>query len=401
MSEDCSPVGIPLWATIVLGILFAVITLLGIGGNAIVCYIILGNKCMRTVTNYFIVNVALSDLLVAVFCVEISYYEAVFQWPFSDDVSCKLVRFVQSVSVSVSIFTLVAISLDRFFAIIYPFRKKMESIHVIIIIILIWCVSLSLAVPLLLHNYTLLYSNFTYCGEVWDFEDKIIDDQKRFAYSISMLLLQYCIPLIILAGAYGTIGWNVWAHKTPGEVEHTRDQKIRETKNKLVKMFAFIVLVFALCYLPQHVMTLVQDFDKTNKVGCYKYARLVHTTCLCIALSNCIYNPIIYCWMNAKFRNGFKAFFNWICPCFIRRPVKDEYWSLKRIPTLQTQTTDSMAVRSDKWGSDSRKSNQGRFEHQENKPFIKHVPSAKASPAISPVSVDFDTENSNVRQSSD
>ncbi|XP_071953087.1 RYamide receptor-like [Antedon mediterranea] len=401
MSDVCVPDSIPLWAAIIYGILYAVITLLGIGGNAIVCYIVLGNKCMRTVTNYFIVNVAFSDLLVAVFCVELSYYESVFEsWPLGE-VGCKLVRYVQSVSISVSIFTLVAISLDRFFAIIYPFRKKMEAIHVIIIIILIWFASLGIAVPTFVYNYVVMYENVTYCMELWDFYDPVKDSQKRFAYSISMLLVQYCIPLVILAGAYGTIGWNVWAHKTPGEVEQTRDQKIRETKNKLVKMLAFIVLVFALCYLPQHVFTLVQDFDKTNEIQCYKNLRLIHTTCLCIGLSNCIYNPIIYCWMNAKFRNGFKSFFRRICWCFLRSAPKDEYWRLKRIPTLQTQTTESMAMRTDKWGNDSRKSNQARFENQD-KPFLKKQFSGpKLSPASPVLSVDFDTENSNFRQSSD
>lgn len=45
------------------------IFLLCMVGNILVCLVVLENRCMRTVTNLFILNLAISDLLVGIFCI--------------------------------------------------------------------------------------------------------------------------------------------------------------------------------------------------------------------------------------------------------------------------------------------------------------------------------------------
>ncbi|KAL1454938.1 hypothetical protein WDU94_009067 [Cyamophila willieti] len=68
---------------------------------------------MRTVTNYYLVNLSLADLFMAVFnCVFNFIYMLYSHWPFGE-VYCKMNYFITNITVAASVFTLVAISLDR------------------------------------------------------------------------------------------------------------------------------------------------------------------------------------------------------------------------------------------------------------------------------------------------
>ena len=216
----------PLWLQVVFAIIFAIITVLGLGGNAIVCYIVLGNARMRTVTNYFVVNLAVGDMLMATMCVNFTFYSTMYEfWPFGA-IMCKCVSFFQSVAVSVSIFTLVAISLDRYIAIIHPLRPKPESKRTLIAIGIVWTCACAISVPTAVFTEYTYYNGSSSCSESSDWENSKL-------YSITAMLLQYFLPLTILAFAYGRIGFRVWKRKTPGEIDAARDRRALESKIKV------------------------------------------------------------------------------------------------------------------------------------------------------------------------
>ncbi|XP_026477722.1 tachykinin-like peptides receptor 99D [Ctenocephalides felis] len=79
----------------------------------------------------------------------------------------------------------------------------------------------------------------------------------------------------------------------------------------VVKMMMVVVIIFAVCWLPFHIYFLLtsQYPEITNE----PYIREVYLGIYWLAMSNSMYNPIIYCWMNSRFRRGFKQFFS-CCP---------------------------------------------------------------------------------------
>ncbi|XP_002732004.1 RYamide receptor-like [Saccoglossus kowalevskii] len=319
----------PLWLQVILAILYACTSLLAVIGNLVVCYIVLGNPRMRTVTNYFIVNLAISDILMAVLCVNLTFYYSInFHWPFGF-VMCALVQYVQMVSVSISIFTLVAISLDRYVAIIHPLRPRMTRKQAFIIMIIIWVLAGGISLPAGINSKIDTHSNSStiVCKETWP------TNIQRSIYTITLMILQYFLPLVILSITYSIIGYAIWGRKPPGERERHRDARQAESKKKLVKMFALIVLIFALCYLPIHTFNLLLDYQPD--IGHFHYLKVVYFAVHWTAMSNCVYNPFVYCWMNAKFRNGFKYVFRFL-PC-VRYYTPKVKKPLKRINTYSTQ----------------------------------------------------------------
>lgn len=97
-------------------------------GNGTVCYIVQSTPRMRTVTNYFIANLAVGDILMSLFCVPSSFISIFILgfWPFGIAL-CHFVNYSQAVSVLVSAYTLVAISIDRYIAIMWPLRPRITK----------------------------------------------------------------------------------------------------------------------------------------------------------------------------------------------------------------------------------------------------------------------------------
>ncbi|KAK9503423.1 hypothetical protein O3M35_009978 [Rhynocoris fuscipes] len=110
---------------------------------------------MRTTTNYFLVNLSISDLLMSLFnCVFNFTYMLDSHWPFGS-IYCTINNFVANVSVAASVFTLVAITLDRYMAIVRPLKHRMSRRKARIALVIIWAASALLAIPCLLYSTTM------------------------------------------------------------------------------------------------------------------------------------------------------------------------------------------------------------------------------------------------------
>lgn len=229
------PLKVPGYVQAIIITAYSVTILLSVGGNGTVCYIVFRARRMRTVMNFFIVSLALSDILMAVFCIPFTFVANLVlnEWPFGD-LLCPVVTFLQSVTVFLSSLTLVAISIDRYVAIIYPFRPKMTKMQAFIVISVIWLFSFVINIPTALTARTHTYLNVStapeFCEEIlWN------DHRLEYVYGVAILLLQYFIPLIIFICAYGRIIIAMWVEKTPGEAMSSRDQRMSDSKKKVRK----------------------------------------------------------------------------------------------------------------------------------------------------------------------
>lgn len=111
--EEANVFILPWYQQAIWSLLFGSMVLIAAGGNAIVIWIVLTHERMRTVTNYFIVNLSVADIMVSTLNVIFNFvYMLDGHWPFGD-AYCKISNFISILSVAASVFTLMAISLDR------------------------------------------------------------------------------------------------------------------------------------------------------------------------------------------------------------------------------------------------------------------------------------------------
>lgn len=140
---------VPSHLLIILSIAYGTISLLAVLGNLLVIWVVLTCKQMHTVTNFFIGNLAFSDVIIGCFSIPFQFQAAVLQRWDLPEFMCPFCPFIQVLSVNVSIFTLTAIAIDRHKAIVNPLRAKLTKNGYKIVIGIIWIISFSLALPMI------------------------------------------------------------------------------------------------------------------------------------------------------------------------------------------------------------------------------------------------------------
>lgn len=285
-------------------VIYTVIFVLGMFGNLLTIYVVCRNRDMQTVTNFFIANLALSDILLCTLSVPFTpLYTFIGQWVFGM-VMCHIVAFAQGTSVYVSTLTLTSIAIDRFFVIIYPFRQRMKIRTCFSIIFATWLVSIISVLPygvFVRHRLNGNVSNEEYvCEETWP------SPTFRKAYGGVTITLQFLLPFLIIAICYVKISirLNDQTHARPGVSNPRREAMDRSRKQRTNRMLIAMVFIFGLCWLPFNCVNILNDFSEQTEDWTYYNLSffIVHV----IAMSSTCYNPFLYSWLNENFRKEFK-----------------------------------------------------------------------------------------------
>ncbi|XP_076239629.1 orexin receptor type 2 isoform X2 [Calliopsis andreniformis] len=293
----------------------SIIFVVGLIGNALVCIAVYRNHTMRTVTNYFIVNLAVADFLVLLLCLPFTVLWDITETWFLGLTLCKAVPYLQTVSVTVSILTLTFISIDRWYAICFPLRFKSTTSRAKTAIIGIWVIALLFDIPDLvgLHTVPPTHINvktilFTRCEMPWS-------PKSQVTFTVVKLIFLYTGPLIFMTVAYWQIVRVLWRSDIPGHNLPTRVSQMSQTpsgggnpeaqlrsRRKAAKMLVTVVITFAICYFPVHLLSVLRyTIMLPSNKWVTSSSLIAHGLCY----FNSAVNPLIYNFMSGKFRQEF------------------------------------------------------------------------------------------------
>ncbi|XP_047002571.1 orexin receptor type 2-like [Schistocerca americana] len=244
-----------------------------------------------------------------------------------------------TVSVAVSVLTLTFISVDRWYAICFPLRFNSTTGRAKTAIAIIWLLALAFDIPELVvlrargrdWDSVLL----TQCEGSWSYDSEMV-----FHGAKSLLL--YTLPLLFMSVAYFQIVRVLWrSDNIPGHDDHngdvisskeaghhatfapsgsvgsrrvpmagnsTTEAQLR-SRRKAAKMLVAVVAMFAICYLPVHLLNILRytvDIPQNDTTSAI--SMLSHWLCY----ANSAVNPVIYNFMSGKFRAEFRRLF-WTC----------------------------------------------------------------------------------------
>jgi hypothetical protein len=128
--------------------LYSTVACIGALGNLFVIAAVVRNPLMRTPRNYFIINLALSDLLMCTLTVPFTLYYVLNTFWGLGSTACKIVASAQGVNIFVSAMSITAIGLDRYWVIIFPTKTQQQRLVVVVCFTFIWIFSFLLAFPL-------------------------------------------------------------------------------------------------------------------------------------------------------------------------------------------------------------------------------------------------------------
>ena len=284
--------------------LFLVVSL---AGNTLIAIIIYKTKTMRTTTNYFILNMAISDLLLPILVFPsnlLEMYEGF--WFFSGEqgqVFCKVMLFIQYVSSLVSIENLVLITVDRFGAVVFPFRRPLIGSKLCpFFIFTSWVASIALSSPIFFSYKSIEDTGRLNCELMW--KRRLFED--NYIHSMPFVLMAISFTLILIL--YSMIIFKLKSQKTPGERSVNAVKQREKRERNVLRMAVAIVTAFVLCWGPSNIIALMFAFvwdDTTRSSSCV--IATYWSISVFMAYATCAVNPCICFAFSGKYRQALKA----------------------------------------------------------------------------------------------
>ncbi|CAM4540841.1 unnamed protein product [Lepidochelys olivacea] len=298
--------------TVVIQCLYALVCLLGLLGNSLVIFVILRYAKMKTATNIYLLNLAIADELLMLSIPFVAASAALHHWPFGRAL-CRTVLGVDGLNMFTSVFCLTVLSLDRYIAVVHPLRAATYRRPRVAKMVNggVWLLSLLVASPIPIfagtastHDGRAVACNLLWPSPAW-----------AAAFVVYTTLLGFLLPVLAMGLCYLPI-----VGKMRAVAQQVGWQQWRHSEGKLTRLALIVVAMFMVCWMPFHVVQLVNlllpgHLDAT-----------VNSASLVLSYSNSCANPILYGFLSDNFRHSFHGALRRCCNasfCCCRHPDLD------------------------------------------------------------------------------
>uniref|UniRef100_H2XLB2 G-protein coupled receptors family 1 profile domain-containing protein n=1 Tax=Ciona intestinalis TaxID=7719 RepID=H2XLB2_CIOIN len=280
---------------IVVPVLYCIISFIGLIGNGIVLYIMRHMVKNKSVTDVYVTNLAVADILLLGTLPFWAAEHVMGRWVFGT-IMCKIASCMTYMNMYASIFFLAIMSLDRWLAIVKAIKcRTLRTVQKAwIISSLIWGLSLFFMILPSLFRTTKQYRHGDRC--VWEFP-KGMTYHLNVLYNVLRSIVGFFLPLIVIVFCYSDL------------VRFMR-KRSSKSNNKVTQMVLVVVSCFIISWLPNQTLLIIRTYSKnivlnhTPNCHLYPYSTImyIHLFTACLGFSNSMMNPVVYSFMGAMFR---------------------------------------------------------------------------------------------------
>ncbi|XP_054618570.1 trace amine-associated receptor 1-like [Dunckerocampus dactyliophorus] len=262
-------------------------------GNLLIIISVIYFRQLHTPTNYLILSLAVSDLLVGVLIIPLSREFTSEYCLTHGGLSCTVRRCAEVTLTTASILNLMCISLDRHYAVCQPltYKTTMTVRVVVVMILLSWCFSLLLSI-----GFVVAELNYAKCGE------KCYNDV--FIVNVSGPIFSFYLPMIIMICIYGKIF--LVAQKQARSIQNTTYRSrttgatISKMERKATKTLVIVMSTFLICCCPFFIFLIIFHINVVS------VSFTVMDVLSWMVMSNSMLNPFIYAFFYSWYRSAFK-----------------------------------------------------------------------------------------------
>lgn len=283
-------------SSVVITFVYFVVCAVGLCGNALVIYVILRYAKMKTVTNIYILNLAVADVLCMLSLPFIAIQLSLLHWPFGGAV-CRVVLTMDSLNQFTSIFFLTVMSIDRYLAVVHPIKStrwrkprmaKLASLCM-------WGVSLLVNLPIMIFSGLNTNRNEARtCTMLWP-EPKSTYYTTFIFYTF---FLGFFLPLVVICLCYLLIVFKV---KSSGV--RVGSGKRKRSERKVTRMVSVVVAVFVLCWLPFYIFNVA---SVTSILVPTPVLKSTFDFVVVLGYANSCANPVLYAFLSDNFKKSFQ-----------------------------------------------------------------------------------------------
>ncbi|XP_027703710.1 C-C chemokine receptor type 8-like [Vombatus ursinus] len=316
-------------SSLLLALLYCLLFVLGLLGNVLVILVLVACKKLGSMTDVYLLNLAISDLLF-VFSFPFLTHYTLDQWVFGNTM-CKVISGVYYIGFFSSIFFITIMSMDRYLAIVHAvYALKVRTTRKgMAVSFLVWLVAFLASVPSLVFYQVSSEEGTLKCYSFYD--DRTIEWKLITHFEINILGL--VIPLSILVYCYA----NILRHLKGCQNHH---------KIKAIRLVLIVVVALFLFWVPFNMMLFLNSLHNLHILdGCDLSQKLTQATQITevISFTHCCVNPIIYAFVGEKFKKHLSDIFGkykrhfW---AYKESYYSQEYTDRSSVPHSASSTTD-------------------------------------------------------------
>ncbi|XP_041590428.1 C-C chemokine receptor type 8 [Vulpes lagopus] len=299
ISSPCDGELIQRDSKLLLAVFYCVLFVFGLLGNSLVILVLVACKKLRSITDIYLLNLALSDLLF-VFSFPFQTYYQLDQWVFGT-VMCKVVSGFYYIGFFSSMFFITLMSVDRYLAIVHAvYAMKVRTARMgTALSLAVWLIAIMATSPLLVLYQVASEDGILQCYSSYN--------QQTLKWKIfihfEMNILGLLIPFTILMFCYISI-----LHQLKSCQNHN--------KTKAIKLVLIVVIASLLFWVPFNVVLFLTSLFNMNILdGCVLSQQLIYATHVTetISFTHCCVNPVIYAFMGEKFKKHLSEIFRKSC----------------------------------------------------------------------------------------
>uniref|UniRef100_A0A182IZI0 G-protein coupled receptors family 1 profile domain-containing protein n=1 Tax=Anopheles atroparvus TaxID=41427 RepID=A0A182IZI0_ANOAO len=291
----------PAWEVALKTVTFLPVILFGVLGNAILIYIIVQIRALRTPTNLLIANLAVADLATLLVCPLMFMFHDFYQNYVLGAIGCNTEGFLEGSLLITSVLCLCAISYDRLTAIVFPKRSRLTKRGAVVLIVISWICGFLLALPLSIYRAyrERQWKNYleTYCAENTTFLPSYWHVLIGALVWFPLLVMVCCYSLIFLK--LDRYERRVLRKEHPISVSY---------KRKVAKTLFIVLIVFVLLRIPFTTLVFIRYNrflnDNVNQIG--SDFQILWYVSHYLMFLNAALNPLIYGLTNENFRKAFR-----------------------------------------------------------------------------------------------
>ncbi|KTF84291.1 hypothetical protein cypCar_00026202 [Cyprinus carpio] len=250
-------------STKILAVIYIVVFVVGLTGNSLAIFVVLRYTKMKTVTNMYILNLAVADELYILGLPFLTTHNVLAYWPFGNFL-CRILMWADSISQFTSTFCLTVMSIDRYMAVVHPIRSTSQSCNT-------WQ-RLSWPEP----------------------RDCLVDP----AFILYTAILGFFCPLLVICLCYLLIVIKVKSTSARAGLS-----KRSKSEKKVTRMVVIIVVVFVLCWLPffiLNILNLISTLPENSLITGIYFLTVILTY-----VNSCA-NPLLYSFLSDNFKRSFQ-----------------------------------------------------------------------------------------------
>ncbi|XP_028289161.1 atypical chemokine receptor 4b [Parambassis ranga] len=292
----CDKEDVRSFAGVFLPVIYAVVLVVGLAGNALVVVVYTSRLRLRTLTDVCILNLAISDLLL-LFTLPFWAADAVHGWKLGS-AACKINSFLYSTNFSCGMLLLACISVDRYRAVARnPTGRIGTGARVrrqwLLVCVALWTLASFLGLPELIFSTTRHSHHRISCTAIYPTS---MARPAKAALELLEVMLRFLLPFLVMVVCYCCVG------RVLSKAAGVR----RDRKWRALRVLLAVVAVFLLTQLPYNVVKLCRAMDViyilvTDCEVSKGLDRALQVT-ESLALAHACINPLLYAFIGSSFR---------------------------------------------------------------------------------------------------